>query len=109
MPPWAAGAAGRPVARIAGAIEATGGTALTVVADVSDAAQAAAAVQRTVTELGRLDVVVNNAGLMRTGPATQAPLQDWDDLVAVNIQGCCMSRERHCLFWSRRRLTHRAE
>ncbi|PJE23296.1 MAG: oxidoreductase [Mycobacterium sp.] len=70
-----------------GAIKATGGTALTVVADVSDAAQAAAAVQRTVTELGRLDVVVNNAGLMRTGPATQAPLQDWDDLVAVNIQG----------------------
>ena len=54
---------------------------------MTDADQVAAAVQRTVDELGRLDTVVNNAGLMRMSPAAEAPLQDWDDLVRVNIQG----------------------
>src|ERR1700739_2524336 len=68
-------------------IESAGGTAVVVAADVTDAEQASRAVQRTVAELGRLDTVVNNAGLMRMGPAAQASLQDWDDLVAVNIHG----------------------
>lgn len=68
-------------------IDAAGGTAIAVTADVTDADQVSAAVQRAVAELGRLDTVVNNAGLMRMGAAAAAPLQDWDDLVAVNIQG----------------------
>jgi len=68
-------------------IESAGGTALVVAADVTDAEQVSTAVERTVAELGRLDIVVNNAGLMRMGSATEAPLQDWDDLVAVNVQG----------------------
>ena len=68
-------------------IESSGGTALAVPADVTNAEQVAAAVQRVVGELGRLDTVVNNAGLMRMAPAAEAPLQDWDDLVRVNVQG----------------------
>ncbi|MFZ1162851.1 SDR family NAD(P)-dependent oxidoreductase, partial [Mycobacterium sp.] len=68
-------------------IESSGGTALSAPTDVTDAGQVAAAVQQTVDELGRLDTVVNNAGLMRMSPAAEAPLQDWDDLVRVNIQG----------------------
>ena len=68
-------------------IESAGGTAVSVPADVTDAEQVAAAVQRIVGELGRLDTVVNNAGLMRMAPAVEAPLQDWDDLVRVNVQG----------------------
>ena len=68
-------------------IESGGGTALIVAADVTDADEVAAAVQRTVAELGRLDTVVNNAGLMRSAPAAEARLQDWDDMVAVNVQG----------------------
>jgi NADP-dependent 3-hydroxy acid dehydrogenase YdfG len=68
-------------------IESSGGTALAVPADITNAEQVAAAVQRVVGELGRLDTVVNNAGLMRMAPAAEAPLQDWDDLVRVNVQG----------------------
>lgn len=68
-------------------IEADGGTALAVPADVADAAQAEAAVAATVDAWGRLDTLVNNAGLMRMGQATQAPLQDWEELVAVNVMG----------------------
>ena len=68
-------------------IESAGGTALVVPADVTEAEQVASAVQRTVAEFGRLDTLVNNAGLMRSGPAADAPLRDWDDMVAVNVQG----------------------
>ena len=45
-------------------IASSGGTAAAVVADIADRKQAETAVQRVVTELGRLDIVVNNAGLM---------------------------------------------
>jgi NADP-dependent 3-hydroxy acid dehydrogenase YdfG len=45
-----------------------GGRALVVEADVTDQAQAAAAVARTVAEFGRLDTLVNNAGVMLLGP-----------------------------------------
>jgi NADP-dependent 3-hydroxy acid dehydrogenase YdfG len=68
-------------------IESAGGSALVVPVDVTDAEEVSAAVARSVAEFGRLDTVVNNAGLIRMGSAAEAPLQDWDDLVAVNIQG----------------------
>ncbi|OBH58165.1 SDR family NAD(P)-dependent oxidoreductase [Mycobacterium sp. E2479] len=68
-------------------IESAGGTALAVAADVTDAEQVAAAVRRTVAELGRLDILVNNAGLMQSAPASKASLQDWDQMVSVNVQG----------------------
>jgi NADP-dependent 3-hydroxy acid dehydrogenase YdfG len=68
-------------------IESTGGTALAVEADVSNQQQAAAAVDAVVTELGRLDTVVNNAGLMLIGPAAEADPADWDKMLTVNVQG----------------------
>jgi NADP-dependent 3-hydroxy acid dehydrogenase YdfG len=68
-------------------IESSGGTALAVEADVSDQQQAAAAVETVVTELGRLDTVVNNAGLMLIGPAAEADPADWDRMLSVNVQG----------------------
>ena len=68
-------------------IESAGGTALVVAADVTDAEQVAAAVHRTVEDLGRLDILVNNAGLMQSAPAAAASLQDWDAMVSVNVQG----------------------
>jgi NADP-dependent 3-hydroxy acid dehydrogenase YdfG len=68
-------------------IEAAGGTALAVEADVSDQQQASDAVNHVAAKLGRLDTVVNNAGLMRIGPAAEADLADWDQMLSVNVAG----------------------
>jgi NADP-dependent 3-hydroxy acid dehydrogenase YdfG len=64
-----------------------GGRALAIEADVSDRGQAEALVQRTVDELGRLDTLVNNAGVMLLGPALDAPLEEWERMLAVNVAG----------------------
>src|SRR5690348_4695816 len=64
-------------------IQSRGGTAAAFVTDVADRAQAETVVQQVVTEFGRLDIVVNNAGLMRIGPAAQADPADWDDMLSV--------------------------
>jgi NADP-dependent 3-hydroxy acid dehydrogenase YdfG len=61
--------------------------ALVVEADISDPEQAAGSVERTVTELGRLDLVVNNAGVMLLGPALESPTAEWERMVALNVQG----------------------
>jgi NADP-dependent 3-hydroxy acid dehydrogenase YdfG len=72
---------------LAARIEADGGRALAVAADITDQQQATSAVERTVTELGRLDIVINNAGVMLLGPAADAPLDEWQRMVAINVNG----------------------
>ena len=61
--------------------------ALVIEADITDRDQATGTVRRTVDELGRLDTVVNNAGVMLLGPAEEAPLEEWEQMVAINVQG----------------------
>ena len=72
---------------LATTISGEGGTVLVLEADVTSQEQAAAAVERTVAGLGRLDTVVSNAGVMLLGPALDAPVAEWDQMVAVNVQG----------------------
>jgi NADP-dependent 3-hydroxy acid dehydrogenase YdfG len=61
--------------------------ALVIEADVTDPEQAAAAVATTVAELGRLDTLVNNAGVMLLGPIVGAPIEEWQRMVNLNLLG----------------------
>src|SRR5215207_346714 len=69
------------------AIAEGGGRALAIETDVTDQRQAIAAVERTAAELGRLDTVINNAGVMLLGPIVDAPTEEWDRMVALNVNG----------------------
>jgi NADP-dependent 3-hydroxy acid dehydrogenase YdfG len=73
--------------RLAEEIGGDGGTALAIESDITDQAQAIGAVDRTVGELGRLDIVVNNAGQMLLGPIEGAPTEEWDRMIDLNLKG----------------------
>jgi NADP-dependent 3-hydroxy acid dehydrogenase YdfG len=73
--------------QLAKQIEGHGTKALVIEADVSHVKQAHDAVERTVSELGRLDTLVNNAGVMLLGPVEGAPLEEWQNMVNVNVSG----------------------
>jgi NADP-dependent 3-hydroxy acid dehydrogenase YdfG len=68
-------------------IDDAGGKALAIEADVTDRAAAEALVERTVSELGRLDTVVNNAGVMLLGPSLDADIEEWERMVDINVKG----------------------
>jgi NADP-dependent 3-hydroxy acid dehydrogenase YdfG len=68
-------------------IEGDGGKALAVTTDVSDEAQAKALIERTVSELGGLNILVNNAGVMLLGPIQDADPEEWRQMIHVNLFG----------------------
>jgi len=63
------------------------GDVLALEVDVTDEAAARAMVERTVGEFGRLDTLVNNAGVMLLGPVVDAPVDEWRRMVELNLLG----------------------
>ena len=75
---------------------AAGHKALAVPCDVSDDAQVAAMVDRTVADFGRLDAAFNNAGVMALiAPIAHSSREDWDRVIGINLRGVwsCMKHE----------------
>lgn len=68
-------------------IEAAGGKALAVPADITRAENATNAVSLIKNALGGIDIIVNCAGVMLIGNAVEADLKDWDRMVDINVRG----------------------
>jgi NADP-dependent 3-hydroxy acid dehydrogenase YdfG len=64
-----------------------GGTAMAVPTDVTDEPQARALIERTKDELGGLNILINNAGVMLLGPVQDADVNEWKRMVEVNLLG----------------------
>jgi NADP-dependent 3-hydroxy acid dehydrogenase YdfG len=75
------------IQELAGEIEAAGGRALAVKTDVTDEPQARALIEAARSELGGLDVLVNNAGVMLLGPVAGADTEEWRRMVNLNLLG----------------------
>ena len=72
---------------LAARIEDEGGTAVALEVDVSDEAAARGFIEAAHERLGRLDTLVNNAGVMLLGPVEQADSEDWRTMINVNLLG----------------------
>ena len=81
------GASGGPADEVVAEIRAAGGEAVAKGDDVSDAAGAGRIVQSALSAFGRLDFLINNAGIMRDGMLVNLDEADWDVVVKVNMKG----------------------
>jgi 3-oxoacyl-[acyl-carrier protein] reductase len=78
---------------VAEQIEAAGGKATTLRADLSEPDAAAKAVERTVRELGRIDILVNNAGFLAYGPLADVSVADLERVLAVDIRSIFLASQ----------------
>jgi NAD(P)-dependent dehydrogenase (short-subunit alcohol dehydrogenase family) len=78
---------GEGAARLAGEINAQGGRAAPFRTDTSSAESIAAAARGVLRDLGEADILVNNAGILRPGALAEVTLEQWNQLMAVNLTG----------------------
>lgn len=72
---------------IAEGIRQNGGSAIYVKTNVASAAEMQSLAEQTVEEYGRIDVMINNAGIMPLSPLRELRTGEWDDMIDINIKG----------------------
>lgn len=88
---------GVAAAEVVAEIEAFGGQATAIQADVGDAGQASALVQATLERFGRIDILVNNAGTTRDQLLMLMTEEEWDEVLRTNLKSvfnCCKAAAR---------------
>lgn len=70
---------------IAGEIAELAGTALAIEGDITERAACLSVVKQVIAAWGRIDILINNAGVMLLGPALEAPLDEWVHMVELNV------------------------
>ena len=76
------------------ALRTIGGKVVAIAADVSDSKQVAMLFEETVKQFGRLDVLVNNAGIEKKMPFVDTPEEEWNKILAVNLTGPFLCSQR---------------
>ncbi|ROT31141.1 3-oxoacyl-ACP reductase FabG [Micromonospora sp. HM5-17] len=83
---------------VAAELTAGGSQAIGIGCDVTDAVAVPAAIDRVVETYGRLDVLVNNAGITRDDLLFKMPLENWEAVLTTNLTSmflCCQAAQRH--------------
>jgi NADP-dependent 3-hydroxy acid dehydrogenase YdfG len=68
-------------------IASVGPEPIVIVADLTDGSEAPRVIGEVVAKAERLDILVNNAGVMLLGPVSGAPLEEWEQMIDINIRG----------------------
>jgi NAD(P)-dependent dehydrogenase (short-subunit alcohol dehydrogenase family) len=96
----AAGKTAEAVEEAAADVRQRGRRGLALTVDVADSGQVDSAVERALKEFGRIDILVNAAGIARHGPSEESSDDEWRRIVEVNLDGtyfCCRAVGRHML------------
>ena len=88
-----------PAAQVVAEIEALGGMAVADASDVSDWTAAGGLIGKAVETFGRLDGLVNNAGILRDRTIANISEQDWDLAIAVNLKGTAATLHHAARYW----------
>ena len=96
------GADAGPAEEVVAEIEAMGGVAIADGSDITDFDQAGLLVARAVDTFGRLDVLVNNAGILRDRMIFSMDEADWDAVVSVHLKGHFCPTRHAAAYWRER-------
>src|SRR5439155_18347213 len=93
------GADDRPAAQVVEEIKAAGGQAIAHFDDISEEAGAESLIKLAVDTWGRLDVVVNNAGILRDRMIFNMSIEEWDAVIKVHLRGHFLVTRAACQYW----------